>query len=580
MESPLFVTRDEWKTHLRLDHRSSHYWECSACTDADNAIVFSTPDDFMGHMQELHRNVSDVDASRLLDICVRSDPISVKICPLCVLESQSNDMDPETLLDHIGDHMHDFALQSLPWMDTPENISLKYLADETVSKITKWFNEVVPSVDSAEEHHPAYPSDETVVRAITFSVGLPELMPRGFAVSGELGSNINPNPGDYFAESRGATSQAQPDSEITLSDYQAMTGFGSGSGTPDWEVGQHGQPGINVQKSRVVEGDRIARDADDGGEKGVLGPEHPDTLSHLGSVLERQRGYEEAEAMHRRDLEGSEKVLGPEHQDTLTSVSSLGSVLSRQGKYEEAELMHRRALQGYEKTLGAEHISTLHTVNNLGYLYSSQGKLGKAEKMYERALQGYERKLGAEHISTLDTVNNLGSLYSGLGKLGEAEKMYERALQGYEKAVGPEHTSTIDTVNNLGSIYSSRGKLGDAGKMYERALQGREKVFGAEHPSTLAIVNNLAILYQKQGKMAEAEKVYERALQGREEVLGAKHPSGNEAVQATPFDHPNRATFLSDLEKRLDTRDERTGAIEDLNTAAISSVAIQFRKNI
>ncbi|KAJ5807718.1 hypothetical protein N7447_011174 [Penicillium robsamsonii] len=39
------------------------------------------------------------------------------------------------------------------------------------------------------------------------------------------------------------------------------------------------------------------------------------SVSNLGSVLDSQSKYEEAEAMHRRDLEGLEKVLGPGHPD-------------------------------------------------------------------------------------------------------------------------------------------------------------------------------------------------------------------------------------------------------------------------
>jgi hypothetical protein len=61
--------------------------------------------------------------------------------------------------------------------------------------------------------------------------------------------------------------------------------------------------------------------------KRVLGSEHPDTLTSMNNW---------------------EKVLGPEHPDTLTSVSNLGSLLQSQGKYEEAEAMHRRALEEYE----------------------------------------------------------------------------------------------------------------------------------------------------------------------------------------------------------------------------------------
>ena len=42
-------------------------------------------------------------------------------------------------------------------------------------------------------------------------------------------------------------------------------------------------------------------------------------------------------------------MFEPEHLDTFASVNNIGSVLERQGKYEEAEAMHRRALKAKEK---------------------------------------------------------------------------------------------------------------------------------------------------------------------------------------------------------------------------------------
>jgi tetratricopeptide (TPR) repeat protein len=60
--------------------------------------------------------------------------------------------------------------------------------------------------------------------------------------------------------------------------------------------------------------------------------------------------------MLRRALEAREKVLGREHPNTLISVNNLGSVLDKQGKFEEAEAMHRRALAAREKVLGHEHV--------------------------------------------------------------------------------------------------------------------------------------------------------------------------------------------------------------------------------
>jgi Tetratricopeptide repeat len=53
----------------------------------------------------------------------------------------------------------------------------------------------------------------------------------------------------------------------------------------------------------------------------------------------RRGKYEEAEQMHRQELELTEKVLGKEHPDTLASMNNLALVLHNQGKYEEAEQM-------------------------------------------------------------------------------------------------------------------------------------------------------------------------------------------------------------------------------------------------
>ncbi|KAF2185806.1 hypothetical protein K469DRAFT_707474 [Zopfia rhizophila CBS 207.26] len=85
--------------------------------------------------------------------------------------------------------------------------------------------------------------------------------------------------------------------------------------------------------------------------------------------------------MHRQALEGYKKVLGPEHSDTLTSINNLGSALERQNKYEEAEAMHQRALEGREKMLGPEHPHTLASISNLGTVLERQGKYEKAEEL-------------------------------------------------------------------------------------------------------------------------------------------------------------------------------------------------------
>ncbi|KAL4971905.1 putative kinesin light chain [Aspergillus desertorum] len=75
-------------------------------------------------------------------------------------------------------------------------------------------------------------------------------------------------------------------------------------------------------------------------------------LAKVGSCLQSDGRYTEAETPFQDVLRVRERTCGAEHPNTLISVSQLGSVLAGQGKYKEAEAMHRQALQGYEKVLG------------------------------------------------------------------------------------------------------------------------------------------------------------------------------------------------------------------------------------
>lgn len=196
----MFVTRDAWKAHLRNNHHTLPYWECMVCTTSHEVRIFSVYEDFLDHMASQHARVLlDVDVSQLLDACAKSDPIPVKTCPLCISEPQRADLEPEALLDHIGDHLHEFALESLPWFDSPNFGKPGRLSSVAAEKITHWFETIIPNVSSGERY-PAYPSEETVARA---SFELPT------DVDWEGGGTTDTEYDNYFAETAGGTSQEQ-----------------------------------------------------------------------------------------------------------------------------------------------------------------------------------------------------------------------------------------------------------------------------------------------------------------------------------------------------------------------------------
>ncbi|MCX5674853.1 MAG: tetratricopeptide repeat protein, partial [Planctomycetota bacterium] len=170
--------------------------------------------------------------------------------------------------------------------------------------------------------------------------------------------------------------------------------------------------------------------------------------NEVGVRLYNLARYPEAEPLYRRAWEAREGVLGPEHPSTLTTVNNLAELLRSKGDYAGAEPLHRLALEAQEQVLGPEHPQTLKSVCNLAELLRSKGDCASAEPLLRRALEGYERILGPEHPDTLTSVNNLGELLRSKGDCASAEPLLRRALEGYERILGPEHPSALTTVDN------------------------------------------------------------------------------------------------------------------------------------
>jgi hypothetical protein len=80
------------------------------------------------------------DASRLVNICVRTKPIIIDKCPLCISKPSEEGTDPDTLLDHVADHIYDFSLSSLPSADGPPQIITGEEIKTVVRKVKRWLD--------------------------------------------------------------------------------------------------------------------------------------------------------------------------------------------------------------------------------------------------------------------------------------------------------------------------------------------------------------------------------------------------------------------------------------------------------
>ena len=251
--------------------------------------------------------------------------------------------------------------------------------------------------------------------------------------------------------------------------------------------------------------------------EGVLGKEHPDTLTsvnNLALLLYIKGDYGGAIPHFRRAREVRERVLGKEHPYTLTSMNHLAMLLMTKGDYKGAETLLCHALEVRERVFGKEHPDTLNNVNSLAVLLHNKGDYKGAEMLYQRALDGYERVFGKEHPETIASVNNLGALLRRKGDYQGAETLFRRAMEVRERALGKEHPKTLISVENLAGLLNSKGDYKSSEPLFRRVLEVREYVLGKEHVDTLNSMNNLAWLLENKGDYKGAETLYLCTLEG------------------------------------------------------------------
>ena len=260
--------------------------------------------------------------------------------------------------------------------------------------------------------------------------------------------------------------------------------------------------------------------------RGVLGDEHPDTLTgdnNLGQLYREQGKYAEAEQVLARTSTIRQRVLGEEHPDTLITMANLGLVLHEQGKYAEAEPILTKVLESEKRLRGEDDLETLTSMLNLAKLYGDLGRLSEAETLLTRLIDVGRPKLGDEHPSVLNGLNNLAAIYYSQGKYAEAEPIFAAILAVKKRILGDEHPETLTGMNNLAVMYRQLGREAEAEALVVRVVEIQHRVLGDEHPNQLATMSTLGHLYQRRGKVTEARALYTKSLAGQRRVNGPAH---------------------------------------------------------
>ncbi|NOY00223.1 MAG: tetratricopeptide repeat protein [Verrucomicrobia bacterium] len=248
--------------------------------------------------------------------------------------------------------------------------------------------------------------------------------------------------------------------------------------------------------------------------KRELGPEHPDTLKSMGSLIGGYRGVwrtPEELALTEELVELKKRLFGTRHKSALSSQIQLAHSYLRTGRINDAVTLLEEAFRLLKETLGPEHPLTIGNMISLTDAYTTAGR-------YEDALVTGEECLRLQikaHGFDSHKVNvrfYLAVCYKRVGRHQNAISLLEDAVSASESVWGPGHSTPLDLKRNLASFYESAKRPEEALVLRKQIVKLWDKTYGPEAFGTIGSLRGLAWAHQKMGHLEDAEQQYRKAL--------------------------------------------------------------------
>ena len=142
----LYADKEAWLEHMFVDHLVSTSWQCEICGGAE---TFPCEADLVAHLTELHLDaIPAKEVSLFVDGGFRRTVEELSSCPLCSwAQDTGGAVSNDQLLEHVAEHIHSFALRSLPW--APDRIDYNPGTFETsIEEVELWFSRCNPGAET------------------------------------------------------------------------------------------------------------------------------------------------------------------------------------------------------------------------------------------------------------------------------------------------------------------------------------------------------------------------------------------------------------------------------------------------
>jgi tetratricopeptide (TPR) repeat protein len=180
-------------------------------------------------------------------------------------------------------------------------------------------------------------------------------------------------------------------------------------------------------------------------------------------VLEVERKFTEAEAMHRNALAARRKLPGRQQIDVAESLNKLAELLWQQHRRDEAEPMFREALEIRLRLSPDDAPGMAMSFRNLGGVLREQGRLSEAVQIYREALPKY---LEAWPGDLEQDLRPLSEELFHQNKSAELDLLFESIL-----TPAAEHRpKAVEILRVRGTVRARRGQFPEAALDFRRIV--------------------------------------------------------------------------------------------------------------
>jgi eukaryotic-like serine/threonine-protein kinase len=229
-------------------------------------------------------------------------------------------------------------------------------------------------------------------------------------------------------------------------------------------------------------------------------------LHVLGSLLNRQRSYDEARAVTLRGAAIARQHFGARNK-------ALAGILTLRADMERAAGDHATALALLDEADAAlpadEALGRVQILTIRGSVHYARGDSAAAEADYREALRLRLRDGAAPDVSTWLLQAQIGDTLALQGKFAEAHRLQEESAAEVRRLLGPDAYQNTLIITRRAGTFAMQGDWANAAAQTREAIRIIELTYGRDHPTYFLWKLDLAaaLSYLPEGKVEAARLV-------------------------------------------------------------------------